>query len=193
MTPQTSLKPSECHELLRLARQTLEQAVHNQPPAQIQTASLPRPLTLPGACFVTLTQHQRLRGCIGQLFPSMPLYQAVLDNTRAAARSDPRFPPVQPRDLPEIRIEISVLTDLQPLQAAPPDEWLRQLRPNVDGVVLYLGDKLTTFLPQVWNQFPNPAQFLERLAQKAGAPPGAWRTHNARLSIYQAQVFAEPD
>ena len=68
------------------------------------------------ACFVTLTENGALRGCIGHILPQEALYQAVVDNARNAATRDSRFPPVQPDEVDKIKIEISVLTEPQPLQ-----------------------------------------------------------------------------
>ncbi len=64
---------------------------------------------------MTLTKHGQLRGCIGQIFPREPLYQAVMSSARSAALEDPRFSPVRPAELPELEIEVSVLTVPKPL------------------------------------------------------------------------------
>jgi uncharacterized protein len=184
------LNDPERHQLLDLASMTLEQVVRRQSLPEIQSTHLPAALHQAAACFVSLSHHQQLRGCIGHLSFHHPLYQGVSENTRSAALTDSRFSPLQPSELNAVRIEISVLTELQPLSFASPDQLITLLRPHLDGVVLHLDDQLTTFLPQVWNQFPDPTAFLNRLAQKAGRDSTAWRLPQARISIYQADIFA---
>lgn len=186
------LTDSERGVLLGLARTTLEQVVRRHAPPDFQPGDLPDALLRAAACFVSLTHHDHLRGCVGHLIARQPLYQGVMDNTRNAAITDQRFSPLQPIELDAVRIEVSVLSELQPLAFASPEHLTVLLRPQQDGVVLHLGDQLTTFLPQVWNQIPDPVEFLDRLAQKAGGDPGAWRMAQARISIYQAEVFAHP-
>jgi AmmeMemoRadiSam system protein A len=178
-------------ELLALARKTLEHVVRHRILPEVHPADLRDALRRVAACFVSLTHHDSLRGCIGHLIARDPLYRSVIENTRSAAVTDPRFPPLQAAELGGVRIEISVLTSLQPLSYSSPAELPGLLRPHQDGVVLHLGDQLTTFLPQVWDQIPDPEEFLDRLARKAGGDPNAWRQAQARISIYEAQVFAE--
>jgi AmmeMemoRadiSam system protein A len=124
-----------------------------------------------GATFVTLRQAGELRGCIGSVRPQRPLAQDVSLNAVAAATHDTRFSPVTPDDLNDIRIEVSLLTEPQFLEFSDEDDLLRQLRPGVDGLMLYGGCRSATFLPQVWEQLPDPRMFLAALKQKAGISP----------------------
>ena len=147
-------------------------------------------LDRPGACFVTLSQEGKLRGCIGSLEAWRALREDVRANARAAAFSDPRFPPLAQDELARIRVEVSLLTPPQPLSFAGEEEALRQLRPGVDGVVLEQGSHRSTFLPQVWESLPDPRQFLAQLKIKAGLPPD-FRSKDLRLSRYQVQKWKE--
>lgn len=192
MVDTINLTDTERCRLLDLARMTLEQVVRRQPVLETDESDLPEALRQPAACFVTLSHQGRLRGCIGHLTACRPLHKAVVENTRSAAISDPRFSPMEPSELDGIRIEISVLSDLQPLRYGSAEDLPGLLRPHRDGVVLHLGDGLTTFLPQVWEQIPEPVEFLNRLAQKAGSGVDAWRQPEARISVYRAEVFGEP-
>ncbi len=180
--------------LLALARKTLIDvaARAGAPLAEVHTAELPPKLTENKACFVTLTKGGDLRGCVGHVLPREPLWQAVADNTQSAALCDPRFPAVEPAEVAEIRIEVSVLTEPQRLSFTSPEDLLGQLRPHVDGVVLQIGRFGATFLPQVWGQIPDKAGFLERLTLKAGCKPGAWREPGTTVLVYQAESFEEP-
>lgn len=103
----------------------------------------------------------------------------------AAALEDFRFPPVRPEELSEIRIEVSYLTPLEPVEFDSPEELLSRLRPGVDGVVLRQGWRRATFLPQVWEQIPDPQEFLDHLCLKMGRPPrllAQWRDRGVGVS-----------
>ena len=131
-------------------------------------------LEAPGASFVTLTSGRApggaLRGCIGSLVARRPLREDVEANAVAAALHDPRFPPLTARELDDVVVEVSVLSAPAVLPAADEAELLARLRPGVDGVVLSASGRRATFLPQVWEQLPDPADFLARLRRKAGLP-----------------------
>ena len=120
-----------------------------------------------------------------------PLHQAVADNARNAALRDPRFPAVEPGELDKIRIEISVLTEPQPLAFSSPEDLLSKLHPNEDGVLLHIGPRTATFLPQVWAQLPDKVEFLNHLSQKAGCESSAWRGKDVSVSIYHVECFEE--
>lgn len=139
-----------------------------------------------GAVFVTLTQQDgSLRGCIGSLQPSRPLWQDAAENASSAAVRDPRFPPVRPLELGELQLEISVLGSPSPLQYTDADDLIAKLRPGVDGVVLSLRGRRATFLPQVWEQLPSPERFLSQLCRKAGLYSGSWREEHPVIKTYQ--------
>ncbi|OGO10526.1 MAG: hypothetical protein A2Y93_13600 [Chloroflexi bacterium RBG_13_68_17] len=187
--------PALSHEekttLLQLARQSLESAVQGGSlPAPDPQRSSPR-LRRPGASFVTLTRHGALRGCIGALQASRALEEDVIEHAAAAGLEDFRFPPVQPNELADLRIEVSVLTDPQPLAYHTPDELLRSLRPNTDGVILMSGLHRATFLPQVWEKVPEAELFLDLLCEKAGLPQRAWRRGDLQVLTYQVESFDE--
>jgi AmmeMemoRadiSam system protein B/AmmeMemoRadiSam system protein A len=186
-----TLTPDERRYLLALARQTVRDVAGGGPVPEIPAREVNAELAQPKACFVTLTKRGELRGCIGHLSAIMPLYRAVIDNARNAALRDPRFPSVAPREVDELEIEISVLTEPQPLAFASPEDLLAKLQPGVDGVVLRIGSHVATYLPQVWEQIPDKVEFLDRLAEKAGARAGDWRGRNTAVSIYHVESFKE--
>lgn len=177
--------------LLGLARRTLEAGVNGQPRLKPDLAALGGHLAEPGASFVTLTIGGELRGCIGALEPYQPLAEDVCEHALAAALEDPRFPPVQPSELPRINIEVSRLTQPVPLEYHNPEELLGRLRPQVDGVILRDGFRRATFLPQVWEKIPDPADFLDNLCYKMGADPQLWRRKRLEALIYQVEDFHE--
>ncbi len=187
------LTPEEQRALLRLAREALERGVRHLPIPEPNWEALPPRLRQPGATFVTLTEDGQLRGCIGSLEAVRPLARDVQENAVAAALRDPRFWPVQPEELPRLRVEISYLTPLRPLVYTSPMDLLRRLRPGIDGVVLVDPEtgRRATFLPQVWEQLPDPATFLSHLSLKMGAPPDLWQQRPLQVYTYEVQKFAE--
>jgi uncharacterized protein len=140
------------------------------------------------ATFVTLKKDGALRGCIGSLEARRPLGVDVADNARAAAFRDPRFPPVEPVELFELEIEISVLSPREVMPVRTEEEALSHLRPGIDGVVLEFGGNKATFLPQVWEGLPEPEVFLSELRRKAQLPPRFWHPQ-MRISRYTVEKY----
>lgn len=178
---------------LALARETLRSCVSQTDPPAVQGCGLPPVMRVPRGCFVTLTRFGALRGCIGNVEPHWPLWQAVIENTRAAATRDARFPRVTATEAEELQIEISLLTLPALLSHETPDDLLKALRPGEDGVLLARGSRRATFLPQVWEKLPDPAKFMSQLALKAGLAPEDWRRPDALVHTYAVEHFSEPD
>ncbi|MBI5221929.1 MAG: AmmeMemoRadiSam system protein A [Candidatus Magasanikbacteria bacterium] len=141
--------------------------------------------------FVTLHKHGELRGCIGHIEPVQEIYKDVIDNTLAAAFEDTRFLPLEADELPEIKIEISVLTQPRELKYSSVDDLLVKLTPLRDGVIIRKGYRGATYLPQVWEDLFNKEEFLSSLCQKAGLPADEWKSGNLQVFTYQAEVFSE--
>ena len=173
--------------LLTVARNAIA-ARFGQPAAPV-AVDLPE-LQKMRASFVTLMQRGELRGCIGSLEAWRPLLQDVQENARNAAFRDPRFNPLSVEELPLTRVEVSLLTPPQAMSFTGEADALAQLRPNVDGVIFSAGGRRSTFLPQVWEQLPEPAAFMARLKQKAGLPAGYWGP-DVRLECYTVEKWKE--
>lgn len=144
----------------------------------------------PGATFVTLTQQGELRGCIGSLEAHRPLLADVKANALAAALRDPRFAPLSAAELENTQVEVSLLSPLSPITFSSEQDALAQLRPNVDGIVFECGRYRSTFLPQVWEQLPQPAEFMAHLKHKAGLSPGFW-DKDVKLFRYTVNKWKE--
>ena len=144
----------------------------------------------PAACFVTLTRDNHLRGCIGSLEAQRHLAEDVRANARAAAFRDPRFAPLTADELPGLRVEVSLLTAAQPMTVTSEEDALRQLRPHIDGLIFSVGRQRSTFLPQVWEQLPQPRQFLAQLKLKAGLAADYW-SPDVRLARYEVRKWKE--
>ncbi|MCL2454598.1 MAG: AmmeMemoRadiSam system protein A [Micrococcales bacterium] len=142
------------------------------------------------ASFVTLTQDGRLRGCIGSLSEDRPLREGLVVNAVRAALNDSRFLPLTADELGRTRLEVSVLSDAEPVAATTEDEAVAALRPGVDGVILTASGHQATFLPQVWEQLPDPRAFLAQLRRKAGLPSDRWGS-DVRLARYTVQASWE--
>jgi AmmeMemoRadiSam system protein A len=133
-----------------------------------------------------------LRGCIGSLVGSEPLADGVRTNALNAALHDPRFAPLKVDEIDGITVEVSVLSEPRPLDYHGGDDLVARLRPGIDGVTIRSGYHAATFLPQVWDQLPDPGDFLSNLCLKAGLPANAWKEGGLDVETYQAQYFEEP-
>lgn len=173
--------------LLALARETLRRHLAGKPlpdPVREGREVPPRARETYGV-FVTLKKHGDLRGCIGSIVGTEPLYQGVIRNTVNAAAHDPRFSPMTPAEEPEVDIEVSVLT---PLEEVPS---FQDIRLGRDGVLLEKGGRRAVFLPQVApEQGWDLPTTLTHLSMKAGLAPDAWKS-GARFQTFQAHVFHE--
>lgn len=128
-----------------------------------------------------------LRGCIGVTEPKAALIDTVARMARAAAREDPRFLPVQPGEVSDLTIEISLLGPPEAVTDA------KEIEVGTHGLVIERGAQRGLLLPQVpvewgWDR----EQFLDQTCVKAGLPPGCWR-RDARIYAFTAEVFAEED
>ena len=140
--------------------------------------------------FVTLTLGGNLRGCIGHILPVQGLYQDVIENARAAAFSDPRFPPLSEDEFKKIKIEISILSRPEKFDYATPIELTDYLEKERPGVIIKKGLNAATFLPQVWEELPKPEDFLAHLCLKAGLASDAWRDE-IKIETYKVEIIRE--
>ena len=189
---QEKLTLEEQKILLRLAREAMERGVKGEGLPALDPDSLPLNLRGEGSSFVTLTVHGQLRGCIGSLEPHESLAQDVRAHAVAAALNDPRFPPVQEDELNRIQIEVSRLTLPISLEYKDANDLLSKLHPYVDGVILRDASyRRATFLPQVWEKIPDPANFLDNLCYKMGVQHDDWRSKHLEVLTYQVEEFHE--
>lgn len=176
--------PEERRELLAFVRGVIESELMNTEP--------PPPPAFPQlrerrACFVTLHDIAgNLRGCIGNIEAFEPLVDNLMRNAHNAAFSDPRFPPLDPEELGETSIELSVLTPPEPI--ADPTRFVI----GEDGIILRQGVRGAVFLPQVapeqgWDQETT----LAYLSRKAGLPTDGWKQPGTHFQTFRAEVFGE--
>ncbi len=179
--------------LVRLARQTIAEHLHLDVSKPLHPEELNDPaLQARRGVFVTLNKRGALRGCIGSLIGQESIVDGVRRHAVNAAFHDSRFPPVEAGEVPDLRIDISVLTEPRPLTYTDGDDLIKKLRPGVDGVILKAyGGRGATFLPQVWEQVPDPQLFLTHLCRKAGLADTAWQSGELEVETYQVQHFEE--
>lgn len=173
--------------LLTLARKAVEYYFKNKKQAVPRDLDVPitEPMKQVMGAFVTLHEKGRLRGCIGEIAPRRPLYEAVVDQAFNSAFRDYRFPAVTADELPELNFEISALT--------PPREVdsFEDIKIGEHGMTLSKHGRSAVFLPQVApEQGWDLAQTLTHLAMKAGLPPDAWK-EGAKFTVFKAIVFHE--
>ena len=178
--------------LLKIARTALEKIVSAGEKYEPQTVN--QKLWEKYGVFVTLTRNGNLRGCVGYTEPIEPLILAIRDNTISATR-DSRFEPIERGELEEIKIEISILGELEPI-----------IFNNIekgDGVVIKNGDRGATYLPQVWEDFAKATspkddfvettsskeEFIKSLCLKAGLDENAHLNKETKFWKYDVVKF----
>lgn len=179
--------------LIRLARQVIEENLEIEPTNPVSDEELADPVFQEDKpLFVTLNKNGQLRGCIGSLLGTESVAEAIKRHAVNAAFFDQRFSPVTEAEVPKLEINVSLLTEPQPLEYTVGDDLEKKLRPGIDGVILRdptMG--AATFLPQVWEQLPTVSQFLNHLCGKAGLPEDTWHKRHLQIQTYQVQYFKE--
>jgi AmmeMemoRadiSam system protein A len=179
--------------VIALAKAAILAALHQPVSFDLEKALAQYPqLKEPGAAFVTINKrpNDQLRGCIGSLQAYRPLYEDIIANARAAALQDPRFPPLSPEELKDIKIEVSILSEPKPLEYKDKEDLRKKITPYKDGVVLKLGSHQATYLPQVWEQLPDFDLFFSSLCQKAGLTPNCLDQH-PQIQVYHVTKYEE--
>lgn len=182
---QFSLSEKDKKDLLSIARETVKQYIGARKVPDIDAATLSENLKTNCGAFVTLRKKHALRGCIGRFEPNEPLYKVVQQMAVASSTEDNRFSPVEPKEVDNLDIEISVLTPMRKISSVDEIELGRH------GIYIKKGIRGGTFLPQVAQETGwTKEQFLGHCAQdKAGIGWNGWK--DADIYIYEALVFSE--
>lgn len=193
--PVFGLTQDQGHVLVALARKTLmekfNRKISEDAKQNLDVLLEDKALSVKTGTFVTLKIGGQLRGCIGSLVGRDYLTDGVRKNAVNAAFHDPRFSPLTNRELDRLSIEVSVLTEPQPLVYADAADLVTQLRAQIDGVTIRKGSASATFLPQVWQQLPEAETFLSHLCTKAGLSSNDWRRGDLEVETYQVQYFTD--
>lgn len=184
-----TLAQQERRALLDVARASIHHGLLHGRALPVTAGDYPPALQATAATFVTLQIDGDLRGCIGTLEAYRPLVSDVAANAWAAAFRDSRFPPLAPAEEKLLALHISVLTTPQSFAVHDEADLLAKLRPGVDGLVLADGMHRATFLPSVWEQLPDPRDFVAHLKRKAGLPVRHW-SETMRVERYEVEEFS---
>ncbi|MEK7989817.1 MAG: AmmeMemoRadiSam system protein A [Thiotrichaceae bacterium] len=174
--------------LLQTARTSIKQGLEQGQVLNVNLFDYPKELQAMKACFITLEIQHNLRGCTGALVASQPLIEDVACHAYSAAFAAPHFEPLQSREYALLTVHISILSELKPLQFESEQDLIRQLRPNIDGLVLEDKAYKSMFLPTIWKSLPNPQDFLYQLKRKAGLPTNYW-SDSIRIQRYTTESF----
>ena len=183
-----SLTKEQQQCLLDLAKNSIRHGLQTGRALKVNLADYPAELAERRATFVTLHKHKQLRGCIGMLEAVRPLAEDIAENAFLAAFRDPRFPPLSEDEFGDLDIHLSILTPAEPVAFTSEQDLITQLQPGVDGLILEEGRRRGTFLPSVWEQLPEPEQFLRHLKQKAGLAPDYW-SESIRIYRYRTEMI----
>lgn len=185
-----NINADEQEQLLSIARQSIKQGLTSGEALRLDLTPFSGILVEQPGVFVTLTQAGELRGCIGNLETSEPLVHSVASSAFNAAFRDRRFPALSAGELDHTEIEISILSEMQPMSVENRNELIKQLRPGIDGLLFEDGAYRSTFLPQVWDKLNGPEDFLQQLMIKGDLPSDYW-SESIRFSRYQTLSFHE--
>ncbi|MCF7908870.1 MAG: AmmeMemoRadiSam system protein A [Candidatus Omnitrophica bacterium] len=179
------LNPSQRSYLLSLVRDTIQHYLRTKEPLEPKTEdSLLKDVR---GAFVTLHQGGRLRGCIGSIVATKPLYLEIRDMAIAASTQDSRFSPVSEGELADIRIEISVLSPFKKIVNSD------EIIVGKHGVLVKQGYKSGVYLPQVAKETGwGKEEFMNSLCRdKAGISVDSWKRGECEIYIFSAEVFGE--
>lgn len=171
---------------LQLAKKILFSYIENKEILEVPFEEIPSRLLEHQACFVTYKKNDALRGCIGSIFPTGPLYKEITRQAVHAAVRDPRFPPISPSELQDITIEITVLSP--PFTISDPYDFII----GEHGIILHKEGCRAVFLPQVaLEQDWEVEETLMHLSLKAGLTADAWRDSQTTFEVFTAQKITE--
>jgi len=175
-------------QLLQVAREAILRPLISKENYQLDLANFSEKLREERASFVTLQINDMLRGCIGSLAPHRALVADVAHNAQAAAYKDPRFKPLTMPEFHDITIHISVLSLPRHVECADRASLIEFLTPGKDGLIIEENGMRATYLPSVWEQLPDPENFVSELRRKAGLAPGGW-SDDTRVMHYTTEEF----
>lgn len=178
------LSKTDATHLLKIARDAIIHQIKNEDYSP--TPREEKALNQHSGCFVTITQNDHLRGCIGNFQSQQPLYLEVATMAVAAASQDPRFPPMGPDELANFNLEITVLSPLQKI------EDINQIEVGTHGIYIIKGLNRGVLLPQVATEYGwDRETFLRQTCAKAGLIDNAWQQSDTEIYIFSGQIFHE--
>ena len=172
--------------LLRVAAQSIVTGFERGRPLRLRESRYPEELRQKGATFVNIYYNGALRGSAGSGEPKRSILEDIAENAYAAAFSDFRFIPLNEEEIKNAEITISILTRPSPVRFENEKDLLAKIKPHQDGLILRERSNKALFLPQVWETFSSPEEFLAYLKQKAGLPMDYW---SPTVKVYRFDVI----
>jgi len=178
-------------QAVRMARANIEKHLGRE---EVRIPPQPTAFTEPSGVFVTLNTYpgRELRGCIGYAEPIMPLGKALMDVSLAAAFNDPRFPPVGPKEMDRIVVEVTLLTPPEGIEYEGPEDLLKKVIIGQDGLIARKSYRSGLLLPQVPVEYGwDAGAFLSHTCLKAGLAPDEWKRGGVIFQRFSGKVFGE--
>ena len=178
---------------IKIARTVIENHIKKE---QIPEFEVPKKFRENSGVFVTINKFPKkmLRGCIGFPEPQFPLIDALIDASKSSSTRDPRFPPVNERELGKIIIEVSILTPPKLIEAKKPKDYLGEIKIGRDGLIIEKGLYRGLLLPQVPVEWKwDVREFLSQTCMKAGLLADCWFDEDTKVYKFSAEIFAEEE
>ncbi len=185
---QIKLSKKDWSHLLEVARHAIKYGLSYHNPPFLELEKYPDSIKQEAASFVTLRESNVMRGCVGSVDAHLPLVQDVANHAFAAAFKDSRFASINHIEEPVVHIAISVISDLVRINVDSEEQLVDLIEPLKCGVVLSLGGKKATFLPEVWNDVDGGQEFVIRLKQSLNLPATFW-SKDLTIDCYQVQTL----
>lgn len=168
-----------------LATYVIKEFISHRTVPSVDPSRIPQKWHGNGACFVTVYINKELRGCIGSPVAYQPLYKDIVSNAVNAVSEDYRFPAIRPEELPDMTVEVSLLTPPVPYKPESQTALLAYLLKEKPGLIIEKGYQKALFLPQVWKELTEPEAFLSHLCLKAGLDPEAWKITGLKYKTFR--------
>ncbi|MBI5223211.1 AmmeMemoRadiSam system protein A [Candidatus Micrarchaeota archaeon] len=188
-----SLSQSERVFLLRASRRSMENILRTGDVLKYASEVVPKKLLQNGYTYVTLFNHDRVAGSMGDLDDNRSILDSVIHSSILAAFNDPVLPPLTPLDLNRIKITISILTKFVPLEVSSSADLLKKISVGKTGLLVKSGKKSAILMPILWKEFNSKEDFLSRLCANALLPLNYWKTNLSDLKFYsfESEDFSE--
>jgi len=191
MTDYNQLTDSDGERLVKMARAIVTEFLKNKNKMKLDS-EFEDAFSANAGVFVTLNHQSNLRGCIGYVLPDKKLFNALEDASIAAATEDPRFPPVNYKELDQITFEVTVLTPPQEIEVSDTTEYPSKIKVGRDGLIVKAGFNSGLLLPQVPTEYGwNEEEFLGHTCEKAGLAKDFWKKKETKVLKFEGIVFKE--
>jgi len=191
MSKDIQLSDSDGAVLVKTARKAVTEFLSNGNRMKLES-ELEEKFSFNSGVFVTLNNHDGLRGCIGFPMPEKKLSHGIIDAAISAATEDPRFPSVKTNELNDIVFEVTVLTPPVKIDVSDPTEYLEKIKVGRDGLIIKHSFSSGLLLPQVPVEYGwNVEEFLQHTCEKAGLARDTWKNESVKIEKFEGIIFKE--